>query len=354
MIAPRAGWSRTGCEERAPEHAARADPALMPRPRVWRRSSRHALAVGAALATALGLGGCPHHPVHIERAYPPPTAAVLREALVARQRAVTTLNARARATSWLGGDRIRATVLMLVDRPGRLRFEAEVTLQGTVAVLTTDGQRFAFLDAQKNEVRRGPACPANVASLIRIPLGPSDVAAILLGDARLPESGAALTAVAAAASPSPDPALADRVDWDAEAGADVLDVPRAGGRLRYLIQRVGGGAGAGVDRDRIRVVGVVAQKPDGAIAWRVSFEDFTDVRPTPSLSSTPPSSSTPPAAPTATISLPETVRFAEGSGSFDDGVEIKFKDRAVNEPLAADAFAFTAPPAATTVEVGCP
>ena len=98
------------------------------------------------------------------------------------------MSARVRATSWLGGERVRATVNMLVERDGHLRFEAEVSLQGTVATLATDGATFALLDARKNELSRGPACPANVASLIRIPLAPADVAAVLLGDARLPDA----------------------------------------------------------------------------------------------------------------------------------------------------------------------
>src|SRR5262249_9605048 len=79
---------------------------------------------------------------------------------------------------------------------------------GTVATLATDGRAFALLDFHKNELARGPACPANVASVIRIPLAPADVAAIVLGDARRPEG----------ATVSPD------VAWDAERGADVLEL----------------------------------------------------------------------------------------------------------------------------------
>ena len=61
-----------------------------------------------------------------------PTADALMAALAAQQAAVRGMNARVRATSWLGGERVRATVNMLVERDGHLRFEAEVSLQGTV------------------------------------------------------------------------------------------------------------------------------------------------------------------------------------------------------------------------------
>ena len=146
------------------------------------------------------------------------------------------MNARVRATSWLGGERVRATVNMLVERDGHLRFEAEVSLQGTVAALATDGTTFALLDAHKNELSRGPACPANVASLIAFRSAPADVAAVLLGDAR---------------TPGPiDPATAS-VGWDAHRGADVLAVPaREGGTLQFLFQRRRRGAHAGRDRSR--------------------------------------------------------------------------------------------------------
>ena len=162
----------------------------------------------AAAMAAVILCGCPPKPPAV-RPYPPPTAAELAATLAAHQAAVRSMNARVRATSWLGGDRVRATVLMLVTRAGQLRFEAEVSLQGTVATLATDGVRFALLDVHKNELRQGPACPANVASLIRIPLAPAEVAAILLGDLAL----------------DPIPSEAGAVSWDPTRGADVWTLP---------------------------------------------------------------------------------------------------------------------------------
>jgi hypothetical protein len=262
------------------------------------------------------LAGCPRH-VRLERPYAPPTANELLEVVRAQQAAVRTMNARARATSWLGGDRIRATVLMLVDRGGRLRLEAEVSLQGTVAVLATDGTRFSFLDVQHSELRSGPACPANVASLIRIPLGPTDVAAILLGDARLPETDA----------------LDAQVDWDGDRGADVLSVRAGAGRLRYFLQRTDAHAA-------IRLVGVTASDAADHPIWRTAFEDFSDVATGGGAA--------------GRLSLPDTIRYAEAGASFDDGVEIKFKERTLNEGLAADAFALQPTAGIKTIDVGCP
>src|SRR5262249_14424920 len=153
------------------------------------------------------LAGCPPKPP-VVRPYPPPSASELAARLEAQRAAVRSMNARVKATSGLGGERVRATVPMLVTRQGSLRFEAEVALQGTVAVLVTDGGRFQLYDAQKNEIHRGPACPANVASLVRIPLEPREVAAILLGDVAV----------------DPSAAGAGSVGWDAARGADALGV----------------------------------------------------------------------------------------------------------------------------------
>jgi outer membrane lipoprotein-sorting protein len=250
----------------------------------------------------------------VARPYPPPSAAELVAALEAQQHLVRSLNARARATSWLGGERVRATVLMLVDRPGRLRFEAEVSLQGTVAILATDGERFALYDATKNVLQLGPACPANVASLIRIPLLPADIAAILLGDVRIDHL----------------PGTRE-VDWDGTRAADVLAVPRADGKLQLFWQRPGG---------QVRLVGVSAVGSDGRNRWRVSFEDFAEV-------------SAGPAGPPRGVALPQTIHFAQGDESFDNGVEIKLKERRLNEPLAADAFTLRPPSGATVSQVGC-
>ena len=260
----------------------------------------------AGLVLALLAAGCAR-PGAVVRPYPPPTPDALLAALRARQAAVPGMSARVRATSWLSSERVRATVNMLVERDGRLRFEAEVSLQGTVATLATDGVTFELLDAQKNELSRGPACPGNVASLIRIPLAPADVAAILLGDARPPDGGAAPT-----------------VAWDSAAGTDVLSLPDpTGGALQIAFR------GTGADR---RLTGATRIGGNGARLWRAAYEDFEAA---------------------GAEWLPRTIRFAEAGASFDDGVEIRFRDRAVGAAVPAGAFTLTPPPGMTVRDVGC-
>lgn len=231
------------------------------------------------------------------RSYPAPTADELMAALRARQAAVRGLNMEARVTSWMGGERVRGTVQMLVDRNGDLRFEAEVSLQGVVAALAVHEGRFVYIDHQKKTFRQGPATPADVASLIGIPLPAQAVAAILLGDAYVPEGSRPLD-----------------VTW-AE-GADVLHVQTPGGELWISLQR------PSPQKPAWDVVAVSGQASASQGRWRVSFGERQrwDGQ-----------------------AIPMLIRFAEPGRSFDDGVEIKVKERMVNPSFPAEAFVMTPP-----------
>jgi hypothetical protein len=244
---------------------------------------------------------------HFLRSYPTPSAEELLQAVRVRQAAVRGINVETRATSWLGGERVRGTVQMLVERSGRLRFEAEVSLQGTVAVLTVDGEQFAFIDHQKHLFRKGPACPANVAAMIRIPLAPAEVAAILLGDIPLPDSSKAAA-----------------VEWDSGRGADVLTVESPTGVKLWLGLRRPNAQVAAWD-----VVFVEGFVPGARGRWRVSYQDFERV---------------------SGVALPRLVRFAEPGKDFDDGVEIKIRERTVNPSFPEGAFALE-PPSGYQVEL---
>jgi hypothetical protein len=241
-----------------------------------------------------------------KRPYAAPSANDLVALLDARAAAVKSINARARATSWLDNQRVRATVLMLVTREGQLRFEAEVSLQGTVAALATDGTTFGLLDMQKNELSRGPACPENVASLVRIPLKPAAIAAILLGDVHRP----------AGAKVSPD------VGWDGNRAADVLEIETPGATLHVFFTRHDGA---------LDLTGVEALSGSRRL-WLTSYEDI---------------------GPVGGVRMPDRIRFSQGMDTFDDGVDIKFKDRTVNETPAAGSFTLAPPPGAHVRDVGC-
>jgi outer membrane lipoprotein-sorting protein len=246
------------------------------------------------------------------RSYPPPAAEELLAAVRARQAAVSAMNVEARATSWLGGERVRGTVQMLVGRQGQLRFEAEVALQGTVALLAVDGAEFTFVDNQKQIFRKGPACPANVAAMIRIPLLPAEVAAILLGDVPSSATGGGA-----------------RVEWDGARGADVLVLPGPQGTTLWLGLRRPQPAAAAWDVIYLEGQAVGGKPGD---RWRVAYDDFERKGP---------------------VALPRLVRFAEPGKGWDDGVEIKIRERVLNPTFPAGAFTLAVPEGYTVEQAGC-
>src|SRR6185503_13981125 len=138
------------------------------------------LARRLALLVLLSLAGCPPPPV--ARPYPAPSANELLAAIEAHARQIHSLRAEARVEHTAeGGQRVKVTVRMLVERGGKLRLEAEAPLAGPVATLVSDGQHFALLDLRNNRFFEGPANACNVASLIRIQLAPEDVVSVLMG-----------------------------------------------------------------------------------------------------------------------------------------------------------------------------
>lgn len=265
--------------------------------------------LGLALAVvALAATGCAGTRA-ATRGYAAPTTDELMAAVRSRQAEVAGMNVEARATSWLGGERVRGTVQMLVERSGRLRFEAEVALQGTVALLTVDQGRFAFIDHGKHIFRQGPACPANVATLIRIPLAPAEVAAILLGDLPLPARPAA------------------RVEWDSKRAADVLVLESAHGTTFRLGLRRPNPAAAAWD-----VVFLEGHDRGEASPWRVAYDDFER---------------------SGAVALPRLIRFAEPGKDWDDGVEIKIRERALSPVFPEGAFMLVAPTGYTVETAAC-
>lgn len=263
-----------------------------------------------ALVLALLAFGCAGTSKTV-RPYPAPSAQDLMAALKARQKSIQSINAETRTTSWLGGERVRGTVQMLAARDGRLRFEAEVPLQGTVAALAVQGGQFTFIDYQKHVFRQGPACPANVAGMIRIPLAPMAVAAILLGDV-----------------PVQDAAQVAGVDWDAAHAADVLVLDDPSGARFWLSMKRPVEAVAAWDVVFLEGAGSPAAKQ----RWRVSYEDFVRE---------------------SGVALPRVIRFAEPGKGFDDGVEIRVRDRQINGAFAEGAFVLQKPADYPVEFAGC-
>jgi hypothetical protein len=115
------------------------------------------------------------------------------EALRAQRLAVEPLNAfraEARIDQREGARRIRGTVLMIVERPDRVRIDA-MTRLGAAATLTSDGERFALLDLREGRFFVGESCASNVARGLGVAIAPAELVRFLIGDAPLFHESAA-------------------------------------------------------------------------------------------------------------------------------------------------------------------
>jgi len=293
----------------------------------------HAPAGGFATSWGLGflllLASCAHGAV-AKRPYPAPDPAALLGAIKTRQAAIRGADLETRTTSWLGGDRTRASVYMLVDRQGRLRFEAEAALSGPVATLVANPQTFSLLDLREQRFEHGPACPENIARLIPVALHPQEIAAILLGDVPLAE-GARVVGLG----------------WNKALGADVLEIDNPGAQsalTRHLwvsLQHQGpaggqGPAGAANAGGGPGAWQIVALEAGGSAErrWQVRFSEHEAAEGVP-------------------YRLPTEIQIAEPGQSFDDGVEIQIRERTLNPTFRPTAFDLVAPQGFQVQTVAC-
>ena len=93
---------------------------------------------------------------------------------------VIAMRAEARVDQRGDEGRIKGTVLMFVMRPGRVRFDA-MTQFGPAAILTSDGERFAYSDLRKQRFLTGETCPNNIARLLNVPMTVEQTTELLLG-----------------------------------------------------------------------------------------------------------------------------------------------------------------------------
>ena len=204
-----------------------------------------------------------------------------------------------RTVSWLGGDRVAASIPMLVQRSGHLRFDPEIALSGTVATLVTDGLKFALIDFRKRLYQHGPACPDNIAAVLRIPLRAAEVAAILLGDVALPKD-----------------AQPQDVIWDGHNALDVLSVTSPSPSTTDTTRLWLGFRRQGLSFDLVSLQGEPPDRTDHA-RFRVSYEDLAHIE---------------------GQAYPGRIKFAEPGKSFDEGVEIKIRERTINPPPRDQAY----------------
>ena len=253
------------------------------------------------LSSLLVLCGCPGVP---RPANPITGGQEMLSLLSAIHGRARSLRAQGRADHLGPEGRVRGKVMFFVERDARLRFDALTPADTTAATLTSDGERFALLDARENRFYSGPAEPCNIARLLRIPLDGRDIVEILLGG-----------------TPLVGPAASARVSWDDD-GFYVLRLASPDGRLRQEVHVSG-------ERDRLDVLSSVVRDRRGT--WfEVGYEDHIRI---------------------AGVRLPKRIHFEMPRQDAD--VLVRYDDVEVNVEIPPDAFVQAAPEGLPVEEVSC-
>ncbi|GMV42342.1 MAG: hypothetical protein AMXMBFR64_40580 [Myxococcales bacterium] len=130
--------------------------------------------------------------------------AIVLSRIEARRQVLPTLAVDARASYYAPEGARKGAVVLVVQRPAALRFEALSPTDDLVAILTSDGERFTQHERGSDLCHTGPACPRNIGRLLPLPLRGEDIVHVLLG-------GTPLIAHTAA-----------EVGWDEDDGLAVL------------------------------------------------------------------------------------------------------------------------------------
>jgi hypothetical protein len=143
---------------------------------------------------------------------------------------------------------LRSKQRLWLAQPAQLRVEVLGFLDTTLAVLVTDGERYALFETQEQRFEEGAVYPGLLWDAARLALTPAEAVEVILG---APEPDAGLTRGAAYL-------VGERVR---------IELADPGGRVRRVVE-----FGAGGELRRL------AQSDErGEVAWEALFDDFTEV-----------------------------------------------------------------------------
>lgn len=268
---------------------------------------------GLSLALlALSLTACtvprPRYP------YTEPLSALTLHRLVREQ--VPSIRAEARVEQRGNDGRIKGTVYLLVERPSRVRFDV-MTQFGPIAILTSDGERFAYSDLRTKRFMTGVTCPANIARLLNVSLSAEQTVLLLLGGTPVLEH------------------TKSSVDWDRD--GFYRFVLRAADGQRQEVDLKVPEADLELPTERQRLVLLRSELFDarGRSVWRATYDDYRRLT-------------------TGGVSadLPFSVDVIQETAGTE--TRIRFKDVAVDTELPGDAFTQMPAPGMTIEEAVCP
>ncbi len=272
-----------------------------------------ALCVGAAFV----LAGCPARPCPT-RAFDDAMRAI--EHYQDMRSPARVLRAQARVDRRDSQGRIRGTVLMFIERPDRVRFDA-MTQFGPAAVLTSDGAQFALMDLRENKYYEGPTCPANIERMLGIRFSGEEVTRLLLGETPMIE--------------------AERRTMSCQDGAYRVTLHAAGGRRQELVLDVrADDIDAPPEEQRLRLTRSEVFAANGSTEWRVTYGEYRFIE-------NPEDDRTP----RRGVVMPFSVRFEEPRRGID--TLVRFEDIDLNVEVPGDAFVQRPRPGLNVRHVRC-
>lgn len=220
---------------------------------------------------------------------------------------VRSLRADTRVDQTDPNGRIKGRVMMFIERPNRVRFDA-MTSFGPLAVLTSDGDAFALTEMKDKRFTHGESCPENIARMLGVELSAAEVVGLLLGE--IPSFA--------------DAAPAEPVGCAKDGGLRVRQQTGQAGQVLIATFQP--------EDDGGRLAGLALLEADGTPLWSVQYDGYERVG-------------------DGRQSLPSTVRLHDQRR--DSHLVIRFKSREVNVKVPDGVFTQKPRPGLLQQEVAC-
>jgi len=276
-----------------------------------------------------------------DKAAPPsrfPTAGDALDRMHATFRACNAIKSQSGSfDDFSGSQRVRGELSIYAARPNRIRMDgfAPPPVNSQIAILTSDGERFAYFDMREKRFLVGPASDCNVQRLTKVPVPAHVMVEILMGQAPVLKHDNAQASIAWAGQGY----YVVRVPGTNESLEEIHLVPRPEDFQKPW----------GEQRLRVLDVSVVQQ---GTTLYHVAMDDHaTPPMDKPILPQIPGDPSVPLSGPFCDAEVPYKIKVEIPLKSED--VQFRYKEIFWNPPIQSDTFVQQAPPGMRPEHVVC-
>ena len=185
--------------------------------RAFSFTSRRVLVAAVLIIVCAVVAGCPSSR-SVPRTYPVPALERILAHLAETQHRARSFRAESVMDYWVGGERVKGTVLLMGRKGARLRINALTPAGDTVAAdLACDGIGFEYIDYRNDCQLTGPCTRHSIAELLRISLEPDDFLLMVMGTTPvIPDAQGSVT-------------------WDAEKGHEIVQLTTPDNRFTQTI-----------------------------------------------------------------------------------------------------------------------